>query len=1022
MRYDARRELVATSTVDGAERSRYFGRPDDLTRPASVTPSPWLRTGYDANDNAGRTHPQQASGYSDHWNTPVVTEVDALGRTVRRSEESRSDGSAPIAQHLRYDLRGNLVAVEDAQGRTLQRTDFDLLNRAWVTESVDSGRHVTLRNAAGDPVENVTPTGGRILFGYDRLRRLIGQWASDEAGDPVTLRFRSLYGDEGGAFLSEREARAGNLLGRKAFHFDEGGLTRTERYSFAGDLLEQVRIPLQRAELLALLSEDGGRHRPIDWSPPPGSLAEEEPALLGKRLAAEERRFSAGFDALGRMIEQRFPASDGNARPQVTVYYNEAGLLTALAVDGTPYITEIAYDAGGNRIAVLWGNGLLTRYCYDPATRLLARLRSERCKVTAEDSWLPLGDPVQDQRFYHDLSGNHVAVEEQVRGCGIIGAPDGADRLLQRMAATAPWDAAPRSNDPTATRLYVERYRYDEDGMLVELRHVAEGGNFTRSMVAAPGSHRLASLRAGEIRVDIQSDVAGQVTGEGLDRHFAWDAQGRLAHFRVQSGDAPPSLAVRYLYNETGERVAKLFFRQGRGVELTHYVAPGYEVVERLDDAASPTATLTVLEGSRRLASLRFGPPLPGDSLPAVCFTLADHLGSAALTLDANGELLVREEYTPFGETSFGSYARKRYRFGSHERDGESGLYYQGLRYYAPWVARWISADPAGMVDGVHLYRYVRNNPLKLVDPSGLGGEKPKGAIDSWPPMCRVDEDSRPKANPPPETEKQQQTQNPGPIDGVEMMRIANQPTIGAASPYLTSYNPVNVQYKLITSNIDAVRSSGMAGMAALVILATAPDMDPVKANGIIKLAGLAEGTLMQGAGDYARSRKGYEGIDNLGDPTQLPNIKYAYQGTKGTAVSVPNGTKATASIMASKTLSPAKSVTSLPHAVNVSGSIATANGAVRKLPAEARVDAYRGYMQETMALHPDFVVAEIPVTGDTSGRIFARSNGTTTVITGAGQMYHGDLADTRQFTPTFTANGIFTGYQPNYSALKFVK
>jgi RHS repeat-associated protein len=319
---------------------------------------------------------------------------------------------------------------------------------------------------------------------------------------------------------------------------------------------------------------------------------------------------------------------------------------------------------------------------------------------------------------------------------------------------------------------------------------------------------------------------------------------------------------VRYLYHEPGERVAKLFFRQGRGVELTHYVAPGYEVVERLDDAASPTATLTVLEGSRRLASLRFGPPLPGDSLPAVCFTLADHLGSAALTLDANGELLVREEYTPFGETSFGSYARKRYRFGSHERDGESGLYYQGLRYYAPWVARWISADPAGMVDGVHLYRYVRNNPLKLVDPSGLGGEKPKGAIDSWPPMCRVDEDSRPKANPPPETEKQQQTQNPGPIDGVEMMRIANQPTIGAASPYLTSYNPVNVQYKLITSNIDAVRSSGMAGMAALVILATAPDMDPVKANGIIKLAGLAEGTLMQGAGDYARSRKGYEGIE----------------------------------------------------------------------------------------------------------------------------------------------------------------
>ena len=53
-----------------------------------------------------------------------------------------------------------------------------------------------------------------------------------------------------------------------------------------------------------------------------------------------------------------------------------------------------------------------------------------------------------------------------------------------------------------------------------------------------------------------------------------------------------------------------------------------------------------------------------------------------------------REEYSPYGETVLGSYAHKRYRFAGRERDEESGLDYSQARYYAPWLARWISPDP----------------------------------------------------------------------------------------------------------------------------------------------------------------------------------------------------------------------------------------------------------------------------------------------------------------------------------------
>jgi insecticidal toxin complex protein TccC len=46
-------------------------------------------------------------------------------------------------------------------------------------------------------------------------------------------------------------------------------------------------------------------------------------------------------------------------------------------------------------------------------------------------------------------------------------------------------------------------------------------------------------------------------------------------------------------------------------------------------------------------------------------------------------------------------------------------LYYYGARYYAPWLQRWVSADPAGDVDGLNLYGFVGNNPLNYFDDSG---------------------------------------------------------------------------------------------------------------------------------------------------------------------------------------------------------------------------------------------------------------------------------------------------------------
>jgi RHS repeat-associated protein len=159
--------------------------------------------------------------------------------------------------------------------------------------------------------------------------------------------------------------------------------------------------------------------------------------------------------------------------------------------------------------------------------------------------------------------------------------------------------------------------------------------------------------------------------------------------------------------------------KQGGLVKVTVYIDGIFEFQRiALAGAVEQNNTLHVMDNQSRIALVRVGNPFVNDTTPAVKYHLGDHLGSSNLVLNSTGNLVNREEYTPYGETSFGSFSRKRFRFAGKEKDEESGLNYHEARYYASWLIRWASCDPAGPVADLPLYSYSQN-PLSFTDPQG---------------------------------------------------------------------------------------------------------------------------------------------------------------------------------------------------------------------------------------------------------------------------------------------------------------
>jgi RHS repeat-associated protein len=217
-----------------------------------------------------------------------------------------------------------------------------------------------------------------------------------------------------------------------------------------------------------------------------------------------------------------------------------------------------------------------------------------------------------------------------------------------------------------------------------------------------------------------------QLSGSAQNRPtgMAYDAAGNLMSYVSstytydQENRLSSTAGMSYTYDGNGERVLKSNTNTGAAVK--RYWSMGGNTLAEGDGSGTLTAEY-VYFGSKRVARI----DLPANT---VHYYLSDHLASTSIVASGAGAIEEESDYYPFGtEVVVSGSGVNELKFTGKRRDTESQLDYYGARYYGNVLGRFTSADPITVVKSrmqdpqqFNLYAYVRNNPLRFTDSTGM--------------------------------------------------------------------------------------------------------------------------------------------------------------------------------------------------------------------------------------------------------------------------------------------------------------
>jgi RHS repeat-associated protein len=182
-------------------------------------------------------------------------------------------------------------------------------------------------------------------------------------------------------------------------------------------------------------------------------------------------------------------------------------------------------------------------------------------------------------------------------------------------------------------------------------------------------------------------------------------------------GSASGELVGTYTHNALGQRTAKVVtFPAASSQRFT------YDEASQLVGEYGNTTRDYIWLGDLPIAVVD-----TAGGVSTVSYVHADGLGTPRAVTDATGASIwqLAHQGNAFGEQQPSSASGYTYnlRFPGQYYDVETGLNYNGARYYEAATGRYIQSDPIGLNGGPNTYAYVGGKPLSRVDQLGLQEE-----------------------------------------------------------------------------------------------------------------------------------------------------------------------------------------------------------------------------------------------------------------------------------------------------------
>jgi len=517
----------------------------------------------------------------------------------------------PYVTQYNYDALGNLLQVN--QGQQVRTFTYDSLNRPTSVKMPEKQNQAfTVTYTDFNAVATRTDARGVITnYGYDSLDRLTGIQYSD--GTPaVTYSFGATGAPNFGA---------GRLISAT-----DGAGSETYQYDAMGRETKCIRV-----------------------------------------IGANTYVITYAYTADGRIASTTYPSGR-----IVNNTYDGVGRLTQVGTGGTSLFNVNSYNAAGQMLAALYGNGIQASYSYNNQLQVASILIGNASPLLnlsynwggASDDGLLMGvtdgvSPARTTSYTYDQ--------------------------LKRLASAQTVDLT----SPGTWRL---QFAYDRYGN--RLSQTPTGGTASmpsNSVAIDPTTNRITT--AGY-------DADGNMTNDGVNT-YTFDAENRITQVN--------GTANTYGYDGSGLRVT----RNGN-----YYIYSGGRVIAEYAPAApaaSPT-TEYVYARSKRVAAIASG---------IVTYPYWDHL-SVRANANSSGVVIRTFGHYPFGETWYETGTHDKWGYTTYENDTESGLNYAMARFHNPRLGRFMSLDP-WPADKSHpqswnRYPHGNNNPISFSDPSGMDG------------------------------------------------------------------------------------------------------------------------------------------------------------------------------------------------------------------------------------------------------------------------------------------------------------